>query len=195
MNLNIDKEFWNDKYQNNKTGWDLGKISNPIKEYINQLTNKDLKILIPGAGNSHEAEYIHLQGFTNVTVIDISEHPLEGIKNRVPSFPTENLIHTDFFEHKETYDLIIEQTFFCAINPNLREKYVSKMHESLNKNGKLVGLLFCVPLNEEHPPFGGNVEEYKNLFSPYFKINTLSKSNNSEKSREEKEVFINFKKK
>lgn len=30
----------------------------PLKVYFDQLTNKDLKILIPGGGNSHEAEYL-----------------------------------------------------------------------------------------------------------------------------------------
>ena len=192
MNLKINKEFWNKKYLNNKTGWDLGKVSNPLKEYFDQLTNKELKILIPGAGNSHEAEYLNKLGFKNVSVIDISEHPLNEIKKRVPSFPKENLILIDFFEQKDTFDLIIEQTLFCAINPNLRENYVSKVHDSLNTNGKLVGLLFNVPLNTDHPPFGGSEKEFIRLFSDKFEINTLVKSNNSEKSREGKEVFINF---
>ena len=77
----------------------------------------------------------------------------------------------------------------------LRENYVSKVHDSLNTNGKLVGLLFNVPLNTDHPPFGGSEKEFIRLFSDKFEINTLVKSNNSEKSREGKEVFINFRKK
>jgi len=189
------KNFWTQKYQNNQTGWDLGKISNPLQEYINQLTNKDLKILIPGAGNSYEAEYLHNNGFTNVTVMDISENPLENIQKRMPTFPKEKLICCDFFEQKDTFDLIIEQTFFCALNPSMREKYVEKMHESLNKKGKIVGLMFCVPMFSEHPPYGGNMEEYKTLFSDKFEIKTMENSKNSEESRDGKEVFINFIKK
>lgn len=38
--------------------------------------------------------------------------------------------------------VLMEQTFFCAINPSLRKDYVAKMHELLAPNGKLVGVLF-----------------------------------------------------
>ena len=46
----FNKEFWTKRYQDNEAGWDLGTISTPLKEYIDQLTDKNLRILIPGAG-------------------------------------------------------------------------------------------------------------------------------------------------
>ena len=49
--------YWEERYQKGETGWDAGKITTPIKEYIDQLTNKNLKILIPGAGNGYEFDY------------------------------------------------------------------------------------------------------------------------------------------
>ena len=138
----LDKSFWEKRYQNNQTGWDVGYIATPLKDYIDQLTNKEIKILIPGAGNSHEAEYLWNNGFKNIYVLDIAEHPLMNFKNRIPDFPESRLIHDDFFEIQNTFDLIVEHTFFCALNPDLREKYASKMHDLLNSNGKLIGLLF-----------------------------------------------------
>lgn len=192
MNLQLDKYYWTKRYQNNETGWDAGEITTPIKEYIDQLTNKNITILIPGAGNAHEAEYIFKKGFKNVYVLDISEEPLNNIKKRCPEFPIKNLLLGDFFEHTQKYDLIIEQTFFCAINPILRKKYAEKIFELLNKNGKLVGLLFDDKLNTEHPPFGGNKEEYLTYFNDKFKIKTLNKCYNSIKPREGRELFIQF---
>jgi methyl halide transferase len=56
--MNLDKDFWNNKYIENNTGWDLENVSPPIAAYFDQVENKALKILIPGAGNSHEAEYL-----------------------------------------------------------------------------------------------------------------------------------------
>ena len=150
--IELSETFWNNKYLHNKTGWDLGDISNPLKEYFNQLEDKSIRILIPGGGNSYEAEYLFNKGFNNVFVVDIAEEPLKRIRNRVPSFPKENLIHADFFELENVFDLIIEQTFFCAINPKLRPKYVQKVNELLTGSGKLVGLLFDAVLNEDHPP-------------------------------------------
>jgi len=64
----------------------------------------------------------------------------------------------DFFNHKGEYDLIIEQTFFCALPPTMRQKYVWKMHELLAKDGILAGLLFNRKF-EVSPPFGGSQEE------------------------------------
>ncbi|WP_148869491.1 methyltransferase domain-containing protein [Tenacibaculum adriaticum] len=193
--MDLSEEFWNNKYRNNKTGWDLGAVSTPLKTYFDQLTNKDLKILIPGGGNSYEAEYLFKKGFTNVFVIDIAEEAIENIKKRLPNFPEENLIHNNFFNLKESYDLIIEQTFFCALNPDLRSDYTKKMNELLNENGKLVGLLFDAELNFDHPPFGGGKKEYVKLFQPYFDIQKMSDCYNSSKGREGMELFINVLKK
>ena len=195
MNAKIDKKFWNKRYEEKNTGWDIGYVSTPIKNYIDQLKDKSIKILIPGAGNGYEAEYLHKQGFVNVFVIDISKIPLKNLKKRVTTFPEENLIHGDFFVHDKNYDLIIEQTFFCAINPELRKNYVDKMHQLLKPKRKLVGLLFNTTLNIDHPPFGGNKTEYTNLFRHKFLFKTFEEAYNSIEPRAGKELFINFIKK
>lgn len=192
--IELSETFWNNKYLNNKTGWDLGKISNPLKEYVDQLEDKNLRILIPGGGNSYEAEYLFNKGFENVFVVDIASAPLKRIQNRVPSFPKENLTHADFFELKGTFDLIIEQTFFCAINPELRSKYAQKTHELLVEKGKLVGLLFDAKLNEDHPPFGGSKQEYEDYFMPYFS-GSMESCYNSSEGRKGMELFVKMIKK
>lgn len=191
----LTSDYWNNRYLNNEFGWDVGSVSNPLKEYFNQLTNKDLTILIPGAGNAHETEYLHSIGFKNVYTLDFAIEPLQNIKKRIPSLDDKYLIHQDFFEHKGQYDLIIEQTFFCAINPNLRKNYVQHMYSLLKHKGKLVGLLFDHPMNTDNPPFGGSKQEYIELFSPYFYIKVMEPCYNSIKPRDGKEAFIIFEKK
>ena len=193
--MNLSEEFWDDRYKSKEIGWDLGEISTPIKLYIDQLTNKNIKILIPGGGNSYEAEYLHHNGFENVTVVDVSRKALDNIKNRVPTFPLKNLIHSNFFDMQESFDLVLEQTFFCAINPTLRENYVQKMFDLLLDKGKIVGLLFKVPLYIDHPPFGGKKEDYIKYFTPYFNIETMVECYNSVEDRVGKELFIKLKKK
>ena len=139
----MDKQFWTDKYKSNNIGWDIGYISTPLKEYIDQISDKSLKILIPGAGNSYEIEYLWKLGFKNCYALDISEEPLQNIKKRCPDFPNEHLLCNDFFKVNDSeFDLIIEQTFFCALNPNLRKQYVEQMYRLLKKGGKLSGVLF-----------------------------------------------------
>lgn len=190
--MNLSKDFWENKYKANKTGWDLGEVSPPLKAYFDQLEDKELKILIPGGGNSYEAEYLFNKGFKNVFIVDLSETALENIQKRVPSFPNSQLILGDFFDLDATFDLVIEQTFFCALNPDLRKKYAQKMNAILKENGKLVGLLFNAKLNEDHPPFGGDKEEYITYFKPYFTFNVFEKCYNSYHNRQEMELFIKF---
>ncbi|RBP32963.1 thiopurine S-methyltransferase [Oceanihabitans sediminis] len=188
--MELNEEYWDNRYKTNEIGWDLGQVSPPLKAYIDQLTNKEIKILIPGGGNSYEAEYLHEKGFKNVYVVDVSKTALNNIQNRIPDYPKSHLIHDNFFNLDLTFDLIIEQTFFCALNPSLRPAYAVKTHELLSENGKLVGLLFKIPLNDSHPPFGGSKEEYLNYFQPYFQINTMEESYNSIEARSGKELFM-----
>ncbi|MGB5320791.1 methyltransferase domain-containing protein [Lutimonas sp.] len=190
----FDKAFWSSKYQEGQTGWDMGEVSPPIQAYIEQLTNKQLSILIPGAGNAYEAAYLFEQGFQDVTVLDLAEEPLNNFKKRVPGFPQKNLLQQDFFDHHGQYDLIIEQTFFCALDPSLRVAYIDKMKALLKAGGKLVGLLFDFRLTEEGPPFGGDADAYSLAFQKRFDIKTLAPCYNSIKPRDGKELFIIFEK-
>ena len=190
--MNFDEQYWTERYDAGKDGWDLGCISPPIKEYIDQLTNKDIKILIPGAGNSHEAEYIHNQGFTNLYVCDISNVPLDNLKERVTTFPIDNLIHGNFFEIQDKFDLVLEQTFFCALNPSLRQDYIEQMSKIIKRNGKLIGLLFSMEFDREGPPFGGVINNYKAMFSKKFDIRVITPCTNSIESRMGSELFINM---
>ena len=128
---------WEKRYQEGNTGWDLGGISTPLKDYFDQLKNKEFKILIPGAGNAYEAAYLHENGFKNVFVLDLAPSPLKKFQEKYPDFPNENLIQANFFDHQDKYDLIIEQTFFCAIDPKHRQEYAKKSHSLLKENGKL----------------------------------------------------------
>jgi thiopurine S-methyltransferase len=192
--MKLYKDYWAAKYRENKTGWDLGSVSPPLKQYMNQLKDKSLKILLPGAGNSYEAEYLFINGFKNIYVLDIAEDPLKNLKRRIPGFPEKNLIQADYFEFEGSFDLILEQTFFCAIPVQKRGLYAEKTHQLLRKNGKLVGLLFNSEFFKEGPPFGGSKKEYLTYFSPYFTIEVFEPCTNSILPRQGNELFFIFKK-
>jgi len=193
--MDLDESFWTENYLAGTTGWDIGYVSTPIKEYVDQLTDKNSDILIPGGGNSYEAEYMHKQGFKNVSVVDFSQIPLQNLAKRVPTFPKENLLNQNFFDLKGQFDLIIEQTFLSALNPKLRDNYVVKMHDLLKPGGKLVGLLFNIPLNDDRPPFGGSKEAYEGLYETKFKIEVMETAYNSIPPRAGNELFIMMKRK
>ena len=190
MDDQFSQQYWTARYLAKETSWDTGSITTPLKAYIDQLKNKHLGIFLPGAGNAYEAEYLLHAGFKNVTVIDISPEPIKNIQKRVPEFNEKQLLLGDFFEHTGTYDLIIEQTFFCALDPVLRTKYAEHLFTLLKPGGKLAGVLFKEPLQATHPPFGATVEEYTQLFMPRFTIKKLEPCYNSIKPRQGRELFV-----
>ncbi len=181
---------WESRYQSGQTGWDIGHISTPLKAYFDQLEDKSIRILIPGCGNAYEASYLHQKGFKNVFLVDLASSPLEDFASKHPDFPPEHLIHENFFEHQGQYDLMVEQTFFCAIDPQHRAEYAKKTAALLRPQGKLIGLLWSVPLNEDKPPFGGSKEEYHNYFDPFFKYSVFEEAHNSIEPRAGRELFI-----
>jgi hypothetical protein len=192
------KEYWNNRYKEAQTAWDMGYPSTPIKTFIDGLVDKNQPVLIPGCGNAYEAEYLLNQGFTNITLLDIAPIVVEAVSQKLKShIDSGNLtvICRDFFEHKGSYQLILEQTFFCAIPVGLRKQYASKMHELLSQNGILAGLLFNFPLTEQGPPFGGSKDEYLGYFDPLFTVLKLEECINSIKSREGRELFMLLQKK
>lgn len=192
----INKTFWEQRYREGQTGWDIGYPSPGIAAYIDQLSRKDLRILLPGAGMGYEAEYLWQCGYQNLTVIDIAGHPLRALRDRIPEFPEEQIIEKDFFTFESApFDLILEHTFFCALPPQRRPEYVLKMHGLLVPSGKLSGLFFDFPLTEIGPPFGGSEAEYRELFAPYFHLHRLERATNSIPPRAGKELFFIFEKK
>ena len=188
-------QFWQQRYEQDSIGWDMGQVSPPLKAYIDQLPEsaKSQAVLVPGAGNAYEVGYLHEQGFSNVTLVDFAPAPIEAFAERYPDFPAEHLICADFFElspEKYQFDWVLEQTFFCAINPACRDEYVAQMSALLKPNGKLVGLLFDKDFGRDEPPFGGTKAEYQQRFAPYFDIAIMETSYNSHPARQGSELFI-----
>jgi SAM-dependent methyltransferase len=188
--MKLDAAYWTNRYNEKSTGWDIGSPSLPLKQYLDQFQKKDIKILIPGAGNAYEGAYAYFLGFVNTHVLDFSPAPIASFKNRFPNFPSPQIFEENFFTHTGKYDLILEQTFFCALDRNLRKDYVDKMYDLLNVGGKLVGVLFGREFEHDGPPFGGTADEYKRLFTSRFEIIKLEPCYNSIPPREGTELFF-----
>lgn len=187
------KAYWQNRYETHQTDWDLGAVSPPLKAYFDTLQDKSLRILIAGAGNAYEARYLHELGFESVYVLDIVPSVMERFAHANPSFNPKHIICHDFFDVHTLgvgdFDLIIEQTFLCAIEPHLRSDYARQMHRLLAVNGRLVGVLFDGEF-EHSPPYSGSLAQYQALFEPYFDIQIMERCYNSVKPRAGRELFM-----
>jgi len=188
------KDFWNSRWETGQTGWDIGAPAPAFTTYFSDLSHKNAAVLIPGCGSGHEAEFLLSIGFTNITVIDIAPKAIAILNEKFRNNPNIKILCGDFFQHEGSYDYIVEQTFFCAIDPNLRHAYVSHTHQLLRPNGKIIAILFDRSF-EGGPPFGGSKEEYIQLFTPNFNVLSLELNQQSITQRMGTELFGVFEKK
>lgn len=190
----FDAAYWQSRYAAGRDGWDAGRITPPLQAYFDQLDPAaQPRVLVPGAGRAYEAEYLHRAGFRQVFVADLASEPLAALHARVPDFPPQHLVQADFFalDPEPPFDFIVEQTFFCALDPGLRPAYARQCAALLRPGGKLVGLLFDTAFeNATEPPFGGSRDEYRAYFAPYFDFVYFDTAHNSLKPRAGRELFI-----
>lgn len=186
----LNAEYWDVKHEHGETPWQLNIPSPPITAYLDQLRDKNIRVLIPGAGQGLELDYLLMNGYKHIDVCDVSLHAIERLKERVGDNTSVNFIKGDFFDLQGQYDLILEQTFFCALEPDLREAYINKMYDLLSENGKIVGLLFASHFPMDGPPYGGELNEYKQLFQTKLHIKTIDMCYNSVKPRNRNELFF-----
>lgn len=186
----LNAEYWNVRHGSGDTPWDIGQASPALQAWYRSHSDKTARVLIPGAGHAHEVVSLLNEGFSDITVCDISSIAVEQIRRQFAADQRVKVLLCDFFELSESYDLILEQTFFCAIDPKLRETYVEKMASLLSDHGLLVGVLFATPFEKAGPPFGGTKEEYMSLFSKNLHIIRMDMCENSIPQRQGNELFF-----
>jgi len=197
MTDHLNQNYWEKRYQSQDIKWDIGAISTPIKNWLDLENRKDLKILIPGAGSGYEVAYAYSLDFQNVYYLDFATNIATDFSNRNPDFPKDQILNADFYSLNKNgfFDIIIEQTFFCSQDPISRDKYINKSADLLRNNGKLIGLLFNTLFEKEGPPFGGNLEDYVQLFENRFNILCFEECNISIPPRQGNEIWMELQKK
>ena len=167
------KDFWEIKYLNNTTPWDIGEPAPSFVKYFNGLANK--KVAVIGCGRGHDAFFLsnpkgEVYGF------DFSRTAIDYCKKKKEESKLSNIYfyETDFFEllnekkWKSYFDYVIEHTSLCAIDPVYRKKYAELISYLLKPGGKLVGLFFIRPEELSGPPHGIAKEDLRSLLKKDF---------------------------
>ena len=187
------QEDWQRHYDEGDLGWDLGQVAPPFIRLFESNIILPGKTLVPGCGRGHEVIYLTENGF-EVTAVDYSSGAVNHLKSTVQERKLKcKVLHMDFFgidsAHNGVYDLLIEQTFFCAISPEQRPSYVSTVARALKQGGMLAGLFYHTG-KEGGPPFNTTREDILKHFSDLFEIQQLSKSEDSVEQRKNKEWLV-----
>ena len=180
-------------------GWDIGEPTPVFNRWI-QTQKESLSICILGAGNGWDALHFAEKGH-KVTAVDFAESAVLNMNVAAAKRGLKlNILHMDIFNLDEiftnTFDIVLEYTCFCAIDPDQRDVYISLVNNILNPSGKFVGLLFPTDknLDSDGPPFGVDIDTTLNLFSKYFTVIKKEIPSNSIERRKGREIFVILKK-
>jgi methyl halide transferase len=197
IQVGYSREDWERHYDEEDLRWDLSEAAPPLVHLWQERNFSPCKAIVPGCGAGHEVLFLAKKGF-NVTAVDYSHGAIKLIKSAFEKnkFSGE-VLQQDFFEldckYNESFGLMLEHTFFCAINPNMRQLYIETAKRILKPGGYLVGLFY--ETNEDGgPPFNTHKEDIEKYFSSSFNIESLTKTTHSAEQRLEKEWLAVLKK-
>ena len=188
-------EYWENRYIEGKTGWDLGQAAPPFVSLLNAAAPKAGKIAVLGSGSGYDALLFAQRGF-EVIGFDFAPSAIASATELAQnSGISAQFLQRNIFdlpaEYPHYFDYVLEHTCFCAIELRLRPAYVKLVKSLLKPSGELIAL-FWAHNQPGGPPFGVTTAEINQYFEPYFKINSLSLATNSVPQRQEQEYLGRF---
>lgn len=187
-----DSEFWTDIYNEGNPGWDLGEPAVAFKDMIQRIKLPKCRILVLGCGAGHDAALFAQAGHV-VTAVDFSAGAIQQAKKLYGHLENISFLQQDIFtlphEWNGTFDVIIEHTCFCAIDPHRRKEMVKLWRRLLHEEGQLMAVFFAM-LKRAGPPYGSSEWEIRELLKDSFQFLFWGRWRKSLPRREGRELFV-----
>ncbi len=163
---------WENRYHTGDMPWEKGA---PHPALIAFLKSNPVhgRVLVPGCGTGHDVRALAATA-DEVVGLDIAPSAITRAKAQ-PAVGGERYLLGDLFalppSLRGKFDVVFEHTCFCAIDPSLRESYVTAVAGALKPGGHLLASFYLDPgldPGESGPPFGVTREQLDAFFSPRF---------------------------
>ena len=133
-----------------------------------------LTALVPGCGRAYDALALAEHGYASVVALDLSPAACEAAREELKASGSAAASRVevrcgDFFALEggsETYDMIWDCTFLCALDPSVRERWASQMRTLLAPQGELMTCVFPIGDREGGPPYAMSVPLVRALLEP-----------------------------
>lgn len=135
-----------------------------------------------------------------MTAIDFAKEPIEHLKTRAKEEGVSvDARVLDVFSLpetlKNTQDVILEYTCFCAIDPSRRDEYVEALSSTLRKGGHLLALVFPIWDRKEGPPYAVCPDQWEETAKRHgLQVQQRGPSEDSHPARAAHETLIIFQK-
>ncbi|MCT7951544.1 TPMT family class I SAM-dependent methyltransferase [Ancylothrix sp. C2] len=188
--------FWQQRYEEKRTGWDLGQPAPPFVSFLDSADSiPPGRVAVLGCGRGYDAllfatKQFQVIGFDFAPAAISEAQKLAAEKNVSVEF-----LQRDIFELEPaflgSFDYVVEHTCFCAIPPSKRADYVQLVKSLLRPSGELIALFFTHS-RQGGPPFGVSPAEIKSYFAKDFELISLQPVTNSIPARQDEEHFGRF---
>ncbi len=185
-------DFWTKIYREGSGGWELGRENPIFPALLPQLNLSRQRVAVLGCGQGHDAAFFARAGHL-VTGIDFSEAAIELARSNYGDLRDLRFLKADIFNLpanlKGNFDVVVEHTCYCAINPERRNELVQVWRSLLNDQGHLLGIFFVMD-KQSGPPWGGSEWEIRERLKKSFNFLYWTRWNASIEKRQGNELVI-----
>jgi SAM-dependent methyltransferase len=183
--------YWEQRYQEQTTRWDLGQAAPAFVSLLNSEKKPNPgRTAVLGCGRGYDGLLFAEHGF-EVIGFDFAPSAIAQATSLAQATnSTAKFLQRDIFdlarEFPHAFDCVVEHTCFCAIPPERRGEYVQLVRSLLRTEGELIALFFT-HTRPGGPPFGSTPAEIRQYFEADFEILSLEPVLNSVPSRQGEE--------
>jgi methyl halide transferase len=187
----MDRQNWDERYQNQNTPWDLGQAPPVLRALLLQLP-PGRRVLVPGAGSGNDA-LAWAEAGHDVVAVDFAPAAVELGRQRAAELGLgARFVQADVTALPSSmvnvFDTVWEQTCFCALEPAFRDDYVREMARALEPGGTIYGL-FWNHGRSGGPPFDISPSLVRTSFATLFELIALEPVPESVPSRQGREFL------
>ena len=183
---------WEAAYRRGDTPWEKGKSHPTLIDFLAENGPIAGEILVPGCGFGYDVRALSTSA-NHVVGIDLAQFAAA----RATSFPkvgSEEYLLANLFalpaEFDSKFDVVFEHTCFCAIEPEMRVKYIETIVRVLKPGGKMIAIFFLNPDHDEDgPPYGVLRSELDELFGAQFSFEKEWIPRRTYEGREQRELM------
>lgn len=200
------KEHWETVFttkKENEVSWYQPKPKTSLNFFQKNSIPKEAKIIDIGGGDSYLIDHLLELGYTNLTLLDISSHAIERIKNRLGDKANQvTFIISDILDFKSLtmFDVWHDKaSFHFQTNPEAILRYKQQVSKYINENGHL----FIGTFSEQGPKkcSGLDITQYnpdslQTVFNPEFElVSSFTEDHPTPFDTTQNFIFAHFKKK
>lgn len=178
----LSPDFWQQRYEDGTTRWDLGQPSPPLVSWWHGAVWRPQRAIVLGCGRGHDARFLAEQG-VEVLGVDFAPAAIAAAQDQYQDSELKlDFLQQDIFkllpDYAQQFDLVVEHTCYCAIDPSRRDDYVALSAQLLRPQGRLVAVFFTHNRGSG-PPYPTTPAEIRQRFLPRFQLLQLTPVENS----------------